>query len=100
MGLAVFAHANRIVGENVDVRKERERAEANGRAAIIGEDKKRCARRAKDSVIGNAVHDRAHAVLANTKMDVATAGIVPREIAAVLDVIQGRSMQVGTAADK
>ena len=49
-------------------------------------------------MIRNPVQDRAHAVLANAEVNVATFRIVPREIAAVLDVVQCRSMQIGAAA--
>ena len=100
MGRAVFADADRVVRENVDVRQFRERGEPNRGAAIIGENKKGRAGGAKNAVIRNAVHDRAHAVFANSEMDVAAVRIVAGEILAVLDVIQGRAVKIGAAADE
>ena len=49
-------------------------------------------------MIRDAVENRAHPMLANTESDVAPARIVPREIAAVLDVVHRRSVQIGAAA--
>src|SRR6202040_3891310 len=74
--------------------------ESNRRATVIGEDQKRRARRPENSVIGNSVHNRAHAVLANTEADVAAARRFAGEIAAVLDVVQCRSVQIRTAANQ
>ena len=51
MRRAVFAHPDRVVGENVNVRQSRERGEPDRSAAIIGEDEKRRARSAEKAVI-------------------------------------------------
>ena len=51
-------------------------------------------------MIGNAVQDRAHAVLADPKANVAAFWVVAREILAVLDVVQCRSVQICAAAHK
>ena len=98
MGRAVFADADRVVSENVDVGKLGQRAEPNGSAAVIGKHREGRTRSAEQPVIRDAIENRAHAVLANAEPDVAAAGIVAIKIAAVLDVIHCRSMQVGAAA--
>src|SRR5438874_12765661 len=97
MRRTVLTDANRIVREDVDVGQTSKRTKANRSAAIIGKDEKRRARGAENSVIRNAVHDRAHAVLANTKMDIAAFRSLTREIPAVLDVIQCRSLPIRAA---
>ena len=94
MGRAVFANTDRVVGKNVNIGKLSQRAEPNRRAAIVGEDHKRGARCAKKSVIRDAVEDRTHPVLANAKVDIAALGIVAGKILTVLDVVQGRSVEV------
>ena len=81
--------------ENVNVGQARQCAEPNGGATIISEDHERRAGGAEKSVIGNAVHDRAHAVLANPKANVSATGIVTREIPAVFDVVHCRSVEIG-----
>ena len=100
MGRTVFADANRIVSENVYVRQLRERRETDRGPAVIGENQKRRSRRAENSVIGNAVHDRAHGVFANSEMNVATCRRFPGKIVPILDVVQGRPMKIGAAADE
>src|SRR5258705_11083855 len=98
MGGAVFADTNRIVREDIDVRQSRQRGQPNGGPAIISEDKKRRAGCTEHSVIGNAVHNGAHAVFANAEANVTALRRLARKIARVLDVVQGRSMQMGAAA--
>ena len=49
-------------------------------------------------MIRDAVQDRAHAVFTNPEADVSPTGIIPVKIAAVLDVIHRRSVQIGAAA--
>ena len=49
-------------------------------------------------MIRDAVENCAHAVLANTKPNVASAGIIAVKITAVLDVIHSRSVQISAAA--
>ena len=100
MRRAVLADADRVVGKNVNVGKLRECAEPNSSAAIIGEHQEGCARSAEQPMIRNAVKNGAHAVLANAETEVASAEIIAIEIAAVLDVIHCRTVQIGTAADQ
>ncbi len=97
---AIFADADGVVGEDVDVGQLRERGEPDRRAAVIREDEKRGAGGAEDSVVTDAVHDRAHAVLADAEVDVPALAVVAREIFAAFDVVQGRAVQIGAAADE
>ena len=80
MGRAVFADANAVVREDVNHRQVRERGEADRRAAVVGEDEERRAARAEDTVRGDAVHDRTHAVLADAETDVATCAVAGLEV--------------------
>ena len=98
MGWAVFANSDRVMGKDVNIGKLRQGAQPNGGAAIIGEDHKRCARCAEQSVIRDAIQNRAHPMFANAEPKVAAAGIVAREIATVLNVVHCRSVQIGAAA--
>src|SRR6184192_669318 len=88
-----------LVAGKKSVKTKTFRAESDRCPAIIGKDHKRRARGAEKSVIGNTVHDRAHAVFADPETDVATTRGLARKIPAVLDVVQGRSMKIGAAAD-
>src|SRR2546421_12118971 len=99
MSRPVFAHANRVVRKNVNIRKLGKRSQTDRWPAVIGKDQKRRARRPEDSMIRNSIHDRAHAVLANTEMDVAASRGVTGEIAAIFDVIQRRSVEIRASAD-
>ena len=68
---AVFADADGVVGEDVGHRQLGERGEADARAAVVGEDEERRAAGAEEAVVGDAVADRAHGVLADAEPDVA-----------------------------
>src|SRR5262245_62361047 len=94
----VFAHADRLVGKNINVRKLRQSAEPNGSTAIVGKHHERSARCTEQPVIRDSVEDGAHAVLAYPETNVAPAEIVAIKIAPVLDVIHCRSVQISAAA--
>src|SRR4029077_4782731 len=100
MGWAIFADADRVVSKNVNVWKLRECTEPNSSAAIVGKYHERRARRAEQPMIRDAIQDCAHPMLANAEADVAAAGSVSCEIAAVLNVVHCRSVQIGAAADQ
>src|SRR5947207_663202 len=72
VGGPILADTDRVVGKDVNVWQLRERSETNRGPAIIREHQKRGTRSAENSVIRNAVHDRAHAVFANSEMNIAT----------------------------
>ena len=86
--------------ENVNVRQSRERREPNRGTTIIGEDKKGRTGCAENPVVAHAVHDRTHAVLPDSEMNVAAFRLVTRKIASVLDVVQSRAVEIGAAADQ
>ena len=86
--------------ENVNVRQSRQRCESNRGPGIIGENKKGRTRGPENTVVGHAVQDCAHPMLADTETDVAAARIVTSEIAALLDVIHGRAIEIGAATDQ
>ena len=88
------------MGENIDIGQLRKRREPDRWPAVIGEDEKGRPGRTKNSVIRNPVHDRAHAVLANAEVNVATALRFAGEIAAVLDVVQRRSVKISAPTDE
>ena len=80
MSGAVLADADGVVGEDVDDGDLHDRGEANGSAAIVAEDE-------ESGPIGpdlgerHPVHHRAHRVLADAEVEVATAVLVRREVA-------------------
>src|SRR6266516_8008334 len=98
MGWAVLTDADRVVRKNVNVGKLRQCAKPNGSTAIVGKHHECCARCAKKSVIRDAVEDRAHPMFANAEADVAAAKSVPREVAAILDIIHFRAVEISAAA--
>ena len=98
MRWTIFTNANGIVRKNVDVRQTGKRGQTNRGAAIISENKKRCARRAEHSMIRNAIQNRTHAVFTDAEANVATFRLVARKILAVFNVVQGRSVEVSAAA--
>ena len=51
-------------------------------------------------MIADAVQDRAHAVLADAEVDVATGWVRSRKIAPVLDVVERGTVQVSAPADQ
>src|SRR5207253_9588588 len=70
------ADTNRVVCENVKVRKLGQGRQTNRSPAVICKYGECCARRAKQPVVRYAVEDRAHAMLAYPEANVAPAGIV------------------------
>jgi hypothetical protein len=70
MRRTIFANADRVVREDVDVRQLRERGEPDRRPAVIREDHKRRAGRAEDAVIADTIQNGAHPVLTDAEADV------------------------------
>ncbi len=99
VGRAVLAQADGVVGHHVDDPGLHQRAQADGRAAVVGEGQEG-ARIGDDAAVqGHAVHGRGHAELAHAVVDV-TAGVVGRvERLHALDEGVVRAGQVGRAAD-
>src|SRR6476659_6680510 len=100
MSRAVFAYPDRIVSEYVNVRKPRKRCQSDRRAAIVSKNEEGSTRCPENSMIPNPIHDSAHAVFANPKMDISTFWFVPSEIASVFDVVQRRTVEIRAAANE
>ena len=100
MRRTIFTDADRVVSKNINIGKLRQRCQPDGSTAIIREDEKGCARCAEQSVIGDPVEDRTHPMFANAEPNVAPGGRIAPEVAAVLDVVHCRSVQIGAAADQ
>jgi hypothetical protein len=76
------------------------RRQANRRAHVVGEDQERAAVRNHAAVERHAVHDAAHRVLANSKMDVSSARRLGREERCALHRGERRSGEVGGSTDE
>ena len=100
MGWAVFADADRVVGENVNVGQPRQCGQANRRPRVIGKNKEGRARSPENSVIGDAIQNRAHSMLANAKTDIAAPRIIASEIAAFVDVVHRRTVKIRASANQ
>ena len=99
VGRTILADTDRVVRENVSHRQTRQRRKADRPAKVIGKHQEGRATRAEQSVVSNAIANRAHRMLANAKPNVATQGILGGKITTVLDVIFGGTKKVRTAGD-
>ena len=68
VGGAVLAEADRVVGPHVGDRQLHERRQPDGGAHVVGEHEERAAVDPGAAVQGDAVHHRAHAVLADAEV--------------------------------
>jgi len=100
MSGAVFADADGVVGEDINDGEVGESGDANGAAAVVGEDEESGAAGAEESIIGEAVEDAAHAVFADAEADIATVAIGGIEVFGGGDVIEGGAIEIGAAADE
>jgi hypothetical protein len=82
------------VREDVDHVLTHDRRESNRGPHVVGEDEKRRAKREQAPVQRHAVEHRAHAVLANAEMHVATGVAARLEIAAVFEIRQRGRIQI------
>ncbi len=69
---AVFAHADAVMGEDPDGTQVRDGGHTQCRPQIVRENEEGCAKRDHPTVVGHAVDDRAHPVLAHAKVEVAS----------------------------
>ncbi len=101
MGRPVFADADRVVGEYEDRRQLHERRKADRRLHVVAENQE-AGPISADLGQRQAVHDRAHGVLAHAKVQVAPAGVIRLQVARTLEtqVRLGRGRQIGGAADQ
>ena len=76
VGRTIFTDSHAVVGEHPDRLEVAEGGEANGRPHVVGEDEE-CGAKRHDAAVGSqTVDDGAHAMFADTEVDIAT-GIVP-----------------------
>ena len=75
VGRAVFAEADRVVRPDVQGRDAHQRAEADRRALVVGEDQEGAGERAGAAVQGDAVHDRRGGVLADAEVQHPAVGV-------------------------
>ena len=69
VGRAVLAEADRVVRPDVGHRQLHQRREPDRAAHVVGEGQERATEDASAAVDGDAVHDRAHAVLADAEVE-------------------------------
>ena len=99
VGGAVFAHADGIMRHHEDDANAHQGGQADGGAAIVGEDKEGAAIRDHAAMQRHAVHGGAHAMLADAVMDVAAIEVARLDLHQPLGAgVVGRR-QVGRAAD-
>ena len=100
MGRTILADSHGVVGEDVECRELRESGDTDGGTAIVAEDQEGGAGYAEDSVIGVAVHDRAHGVFADAEVDVPALVVLAGEVTSPLDVVESGTEEVGASADE
>src|SRR5471030_1836679 len=97
---AVFAKTDGVVGVDEHHALLHQRGHTYRVARVFHEHQERCAVRHKTAVQGHAVHDRAHAELANTVMHVVAAGVFSRDTFATFPQGQVGTGQVSGAAQQ
>ncbi len=98
MRRAIFAQPDAVVRHDVDRAGLLQRGQANGGAAIVGEDEE-CAAIGNDAAMQrHAVHRGSHAEFADAVIDIATGAVVRRERADTAGLRVVRAGQVCTAA--
>ena len=99
---AVFTQADRVVREDMHHAQLHQRRHADRVAAVVAEGQKSAAIGNEAAVQRNAVHDRRHAELAHTVVDVATTVAIPAKVEAqvrrTFGVCQIRAGEIGRAA--
>ena len=100
MGRAVLADSDGIVGENEGRRQLGQRGEADRRADVIGEDAEGRTAGAEDTVVGDAVADRAHGVLADAEPDITAERVLGGEIALAGEIVFRGTEEIGAAGEE
>ena len=95
MSRSILAHSNGIVCEDIGHRQLGKTRNTNRRTKIISEDEEGRSTSAEETVVGDAIADRAHRMLANTEPNIAPLRSRSGIIATVLEVVLGRSVEVG-----
>jgi hypothetical protein len=99
VGRAVFAKADRIVGQHMDDADAHQSRKADRRARIVGKHEERAAVRDKAAMQRDAVHGRSHAVLANAVMQIAAGEVVWRDRLSLAGLRVVRTGQVGRSTE-
>ena len=101
VGGAIVADADRVMGKDIDDRNLHERAEADRRLHIVGENEEARAVGA-DLRQGEPIQDRAHGVLADSEMKISPARIVAFHVARALkgQACLGRGGEVSRASNQ
>src|SRR5215472_13422907 len=100
MRRAVLAHANRVVSEYEHHLQFHQRRQSNRWPRVVGEAHETRSVWNEASVQRDTVEDRAHAMLSNSEMQIAAVVVTTLEVAAVLDVGEGRLVEIGGAAEQ
>ena len=100
VGRTILADGYRVVGEDIGGGKFGKRSHTDGRTPVIAEDQEGRAGDAEDTVVGIAIHNRAHGVLADTEVDVATLVVLKGEIPSPLDVVERGTEEIGATANQ
>ena len=95
---AVFPDVERVVREHPDGRQAHQRGEAHRGLAVVAEHGERGAEGAEPAVRRDAVHDRAHAELADAEVEVASREVAGRDPAVRLESGLVRRLEVRAAA--
>ena len=98
MGRAILSNRHGVVGKDVGGRKLRESCHSDGGTTIVAENEEGGAGDAEDAVVGVAVHDRAHGVLADAEVKIATFVVLAGEVTSPFDVVEGGAKEIGAAA--
>ncbi len=91
---------HRVVAPHPDARTAHQRRQAHRSPHVVGEREERRAERPGAAVEGDAVDDRAHAVLTHPVADVAAGAIGGGEVAGILDQRLGGPGQVGVTGEQ
>ncbi len=100
MRRAILAEPDRVVRPDVGHGEALERRETHRGSHVVGELQERRAEHAEAAVRVHAVQDRAHPVLADAEVEVATRERVVRDGVGALDQRVRRGSEVGRAADE
>ena len=98
MRRAILAQSDRVVRVNVDHVAMHDVREPDGRSHVVRENQERRSVRNDAAKKRHSVHDRAHAVLANPEMEVATGVVLGGKTRLTLDDRVGGAGEIGGAS--
>ena len=100
MGRAVFAKADRVMGQHVDDAHAHQRGQTDRRTVVVAEHQEGAAIGDETAMERDAVHGRGHAEFADAIVDVAAAKAIRLDRRGALGVGQVGMGQVGRAAEQ